>query len=919
MRVDETWHRLYVWTQGQPASERLAALVLDEEGYESIDPTHPLGGPDGGKDGRVVKGGEPWILAVYFPREQQSPREVKDKFVSDYDGATANEAEGMAFVTNQELREAERIELRNAVDGPCDIYHLERLVSILDRPRMAQVREQFLDIQAAPAVGLDRTERLGEMLRSSQARCAARWQAAGLNSTLARELAQDRGLGAVEGSLLPSDQRRLVIWSAVMGAGKSISCERFHQQAIETALASEEAPLPAYIDAKQAQVDLATAVASEASELGEPRRQGATVIVDGLDEIDPAEVEAVIGQGRELVASWPQTSVVMATRPIGTVAGLEETLQIPELADDQTEWCVEIASGGLDNVRLTAFSSEVRTTLKRPLFALLAGKWIREHHGIPTAPIDLLTELGQRAEGELRGDPVQLRQLAAESVRRGLGPVPEADVGGREEVESLLATGLMTQRSRGLVFTLPAIAQWLAAQAILREEIDLSKLMEAPEDLELWRPPLAVAIALGTADAALRVLQHLLEAETGFAFRVLNESFTQVVYGGHKAPPWRQAGAEIRAATEALAEALGPLAPLVVETDADSRLLPLGVATKGERVEVGVYRGADAPSDDYFRLPPDLHVFNAGPDWGSIRFASVAPGASWAWQWAVSTIDAHLKQVVSGRTLPIPPEGPLAAEEAWTCATDLMKASILRADVLPLDDLIARAEAIEVDAGPDAQSIVYAREGHRSHDLAAVLAYLRRERDAGATELRAPLPASDREPGGGWIGEFYTPARLVEIARQMYEQALIGYRQLVERWFPAVASQLEHYALMPVRVHGFVDPGTAHDYGPIPQLAGYLEALAPGSRDEVAMTADQDFDWEIVRHVARQQRDARPTAARWISGTVGGMTFNVGKRTPVFDVVYGWLLRDLHRLGLVKGVLSHSEASRDVHTPWEAQ
>jgi hypothetical protein len=31
-RFDETWHRLLDWIQGQPPSERLAALLLNEEG-----------------------------------------------------------------------------------------------------------------------------------------------------------------------------------------------------------------------------------------------------------------------------------------------------------------------------------------------------------------------------------------------------------------------------------------------------------------------------------------------------------------------------------------------------------------------------------------------------------------------------------------------------------------------------------------------------------------------------------------------------------------------------------------------------------------------------------------------------------------------------------------------------------------------
>jgi hypothetical protein len=70
-RVDETWHRLREWTTGQ-ASEHLAAHILAREGFESLDPSHPLGGPDGGKDAVCKRAGEKWIMACYFPRGQQS-------------------------------------------------------------------------------------------------------------------------------------------------------------------------------------------------------------------------------------------------------------------------------------------------------------------------------------------------------------------------------------------------------------------------------------------------------------------------------------------------------------------------------------------------------------------------------------------------------------------------------------------------------------------------------------------------------------------------------------------------------------------------------------------------------------------------------------------------------------------------------
>lgn len=147
LRWDETWHRLREWTNDQGPSERLAAQVLLHEGYVGIDPSHPLGGRDGGGDAICTKDGKRWVMAVYFPRGQQPIGSIIDKFSHDLHGACANQAEGIAFVTNQELRLAERkslVELASSMTA--EIYHLERLATILDSPAMASVRKQFLGI-----------------------------------------------------------------------------------------------------------------------------------------------------------------------------------------------------------------------------------------------------------------------------------------------------------------------------------------------------------------------------------------------------------------------------------------------------------------------------------------------------------------------------------------------------------------------------------------------------------------------------------------------------------------------------------------------------------------------------------------------------------------------------------------------------
>ncbi|MEH1948220.1 MAG: hypothetical protein V7K77_14895 [Nostoc sp.] len=154
-RWDETWHRLREWTNGQASSERLAAQILLHQKYKDLDPSHPMGGKDGIKDAVCQKDGQDWLMAVYFPRGQQNFREIKKKFLNDLKGVKLNKVDALAFVTNQELRLAERQTLHKASGKiSVELFHLERITTILDQPEMAVVRKQFLGIDYAEMISL---------------------------------------------------------------------------------------------------------------------------------------------------------------------------------------------------------------------------------------------------------------------------------------------------------------------------------------------------------------------------------------------------------------------------------------------------------------------------------------------------------------------------------------------------------------------------------------------------------------------------------------------------------------------------------------------------------------------------------------------------------------------------------------------
>ncbi len=135
------------WRFGQTQAERLVCDLLHVEGFESVDPQHPLGGPDGTKDLVCSRDGVRWIAAAYFPSTLPSFADIKSKFSHDLAGLSKNNATGFAFFLNQYLTIGQREELiKLAGAAPTEIYHLERVRGLLDAPKGCGLRLQYLRI-----------------------------------------------------------------------------------------------------------------------------------------------------------------------------------------------------------------------------------------------------------------------------------------------------------------------------------------------------------------------------------------------------------------------------------------------------------------------------------------------------------------------------------------------------------------------------------------------------------------------------------------------------------------------------------------------------------------------------------------------------------------------------------------------------
>jgi hypothetical protein len=149
MSVD-TERTLNDWRFGSIQAELLCSAILNTEGYHSVDPQCPLGGPDGLKDvifsNRLF---EKYIAGVFFPSTDQTFGKIKEKFEHDLEGTIKNEATGIYFFTNQRISPTERgvlEKLASSKEKKAKVYDVMHIMSLLDSPKFYGIRLEFLRI-----------------------------------------------------------------------------------------------------------------------------------------------------------------------------------------------------------------------------------------------------------------------------------------------------------------------------------------------------------------------------------------------------------------------------------------------------------------------------------------------------------------------------------------------------------------------------------------------------------------------------------------------------------------------------------------------------------------------------------------------------------------------------------------------------
>lgn len=741
----------------------------------------------------------------------------------------------------------------------------------------------------------ERHQKLQQVYRDSRARCISRWQAVGLSLDEAIAFADNPIVFTTDVRTQLTAEHPLRILVGEIGAGKSLVAERFFQQAVEYALGAHDAPAPIYLSAKDATPQLRRAVMRASECLGKPTIDGATIIIDGADEIDSRLARIILDEARELVNAWAHTTILITSRPLPNFEHTTELISLKPFSDQEAHALIQRIAGSTFSQSMTfSWPQQLQEAIRRPLFALLLANNIRAGEMRPDSIGGLLSALIKQALDKINIDQSAtkrlLQRLAVFCIDRGGEPLA-TEIATEQEIPSLLASGLVHREGKHLRFALTIFAEWFAALSLAEELLTAEQLITDPQRLDRWHYPLAMFVGLFHHDQVSRLLCPLAERYPAIAARVIHDGLSQWFrIGGPILPEAQECGRRIRTSMQSWVIGIGPLASLIAPVHPDHTLLTLGVRAQGMDLTTSWYSGSEQLPEGA-ELPPASILFGElDSGWNTVRSGYVLEKSAWAWHWTLRELESELSPLIQQKTLPID-SGPIANEKLWRIGSVICQYKRKFIEPIPLtlfEDWLSELSPHTVGASVNGYNI----------DPAWLRIQVTRLRASGNAEIHKPWPSHDRSLGQGGIWSLYSEEQQLARARAVFDAALESYQQVIATWFSPLASAMPIAVALPARLVGLFKPAKAPGYDHHPSLIWWLEPLPLGSKSYIDIQFGErridDPRWEEGRTNRRAQLlSMRPSAVSWMGIGLFGYGSDIFHDIAITELVYTWLKYDL--------------------------
>lgn len=764
------------------------------------------------------------------------------------------------------------------------IGYLSTVAGLIDTASLQRAFRQHMppDVSAA-----GRQDKLARLRDASQRRVVAALTALGVDLPAAEELA---GRALRRKATQPPHHKTTAIIGDI-GTGKTTELERLYCGSVMQALENPRAPIPTLIHARTTiGASLVRVVEAEVSGLGDPSSVGVYLLIDGLDEaqVDPADL---VRECESLLAQWPESTVVLASRPQPMPHGVE-TLSVDPLTEEDSISLISTIDPTTDRLSLR---DELQDVLRRPLFAIPFALSKRDRDYKATHPAHLVNTVGKAAIKNQTADVFELLvQLACLVIDSGGRSVPLNRLGASlPQLRSLTRSRLLIFLGEEANFQLAVLTEWFAANALLHDGLAVQSALASPAAARRWRYALSQALVQGSPGQIDTLMKTMLARRPATAAWVFNNA-AQPSHGQRTSPPATseaEAGRRIRTAMRSW---IDPWPDLVKARTVDGELPTLGVAMDETHL-VSAWRTSHSVSDEPIEhLPPHIHpLAKADPGWRGEHSGFPNDDDLWPWEWVFGGVKAQVERWMTNPDLALD-VAPCREELEWAYANQILNTNpLLRSSPISLVELRPIVEKCRRAAPADAADVSYNGMWWLSEGEAFIADLLTKRR----LHLDPPWPAPDL-PSDGWVWNHWSTLRLLGRLELTTKAALDAYQAIVERHLPRLAPELSTYQLLPAQVAGRLEPGTPEIANGRPGFSWYIEPVPAGSANAASWSVKQLAEGSWAENAYFDQRREqvarlRGDIAEHVRLTLHGGAAKVYTRTPATALALSLLKDDL--------------------------
>ncbi len=536
----------------------------------------------------------------------------------------------------------------------------------------------------------------------------------------------------------------------------------------------------------------------------------------------------------------------------------------------------EVAGNSIPVGIILGWQDELKETLLNPFFAILSGLYFKEtNQFLGLSKQAFIKYLIQKSIHPLGMDEVilnQLKKIAVKYVEQEQNKILISDLPSSIKIQEVLKTGLIQLEDNYVYFSLPIVAQWLAASAIKDKIIDSKNFFDSQAEIIKWRYALMLFMGDSSFEDSKAYFREVVCKYPGLASQILKDNTIREDI--NSLPSADICGRQISFCIHTWAEGLQNLAKAVIPYDGE-KICTFKISVQGSWLYIWWMK---------YYLGQDYEVVTSPPNENEYYYSSgtrVGKTSIWPWIVTFNLLSHRMKKFIESKPL-FSDFQDLNEEFFYDIARKVLHNGSLYREDISLDELKKSLD-----------------KAHNTLLVSLLQSEISRLEKSGCSFLKYPHTQPDQPIASGWVWDSYSHAQTIKYICTLYKKAVTVYQNLCDNVFIGLSNVMPKRLMLPATMH--IDYSEGKGNYPAPTISWYFLCKDQNQENEIVVNESSSASnlENIYKDVFSSITCYRPNIASLCPVSYCTQLLDIFNEMPLHKIIYSWLEEDLKSIGWI--------------------